>query len=194
MYTEVSLFSNSVILPAIMYNPLNGDKSLNKGSGFYYGFAVADNPASLDIQSNIPQYQPPSNTANLLSFFNQPAATSHMYWLSITDKDKMMYFEVVPSREMLEKQNVPTLYRESNSATELAKRANDRAKPLGRVLSIWHFILTYQNLMRASIAFPSSYFLIINLMRSRCRILKPLISGTSSTNGCKRLLLLQQVQ
>ena len=57
MYTEVSFFSNSVILPAIMYNPLDGSKSLNKGSGFYYGFATSFNTEKLDVKSNLDPYK-----------------------------------------------------------------------------------------------------------------------------------------
>jgi hypothetical protein len=131
MYTELSLFSNSVVLPAIMYNPLNGDQSLNPGSGFYYGFAIKENPNKFTIESNIPKYTPPKN--GILEFFSSEPELHDLYWLSVKGQDRMMYFEVIPSKEMLERRNVPTLYLDEKSAAELKKeRKNDKAQPLGK--------------------------------------------------------------
>lgn len=131
MYTELSLFSNSVVLPAIMYNPLNGDKSLNPGSGFYYGFAIKENPSTYNIETNIPRYTPPKN--GILEFFSSEPKLQTQYWLSITGKDRMMYFEIAPSQEMLERRNVPTLYVDEKSSEQLHReRANNKAQPLGK--------------------------------------------------------------
>jgi hypothetical protein len=141
MYTEVSLFSNSVILPAIMYNPLEGQKNLNPGSGFYYGFAVTDNPANLDVRSNIPAYA----ESGLFDFFKKSEPLADTYWLSITGPERMMYFEVVPSAEMKAKQNIPTLFKDAISGPEvIATRKSDRALPLGKspVNLALHFDLT----------------------------------------------------
>ena len=143
MYTEVSLFSNSVVLPAVMYNPLDGKKSLNTGSGFYYGFAVTKNPKDYKIETNIPKYSKPST--GLFDFFKGAPKVEDNYWLSIAGKDRMMYFEITPSREMLAKGNIPLLYREDAAGTDLLKtRDNDKAAALGKspVNMALHFDLT----------------------------------------------------
>ena len=57
MYTEVSFFSNSVILPAILFNPLDGPKSLNKSSGFYYGFGTTFDMNEAQLKTNLKPYK-----------------------------------------------------------------------------------------------------------------------------------------
>lgn len=45
----------------------------------------------------------------------------------------MMYFEIAPSQEMLERRNVPTLYVDEKSSEQLHReRANNKAQPLGK--------------------------------------------------------------
>jgi hypothetical protein len=132
MYTEVSIFSNSVNLPAVIYNPLDGQKNLNSGSSFYYGFAAATNPKDYSIETNIPLYQPPSSTAALMSLFKQEPKSENFYWLSLAGPDRMMYFEVIPSQEMLELKNLPFLYREDLAGNDLRARTNEKAQPLGK--------------------------------------------------------------
>ena len=53
MYTEVSFFANSVVLPAVMYIPIDGSRFFNDGSGFYYGFALRDNPQDYQLETNL---------------------------------------------------------------------------------------------------------------------------------------------
>jgi len=133
MYTELSLFSNSVVLPAIMYNPLDSDANLNEGSGFYYGFATTENPNTYNIETNIPDYNKYIGNKSLFDMFSKGPKVESRYWLSMTRKDRMMFFEVIPSKDMLKHENIPYLYRENLSAKELrASRKNDKAQPLGK--------------------------------------------------------------
>lgn len=131
MYTEVSLFSNSVLLPAVMYNPLDGSRSLNNGSGFYYGFAINENPKNYKIETNIPPYKSPTNVNSLLNFLKKDEPVQSLYWLAMSGPDRMMYFEVEPSTDMLSKRNVPSLYQEPISGKDALKRPRDKAAPLG---------------------------------------------------------------
>lgn len=131
MYTEVSLFSNSVILPAIMYNPIEGQKTLNQGSGFYYGFGISENPGTLDVNTNIPKYE--AAKSGLFQMFSSPQSTEQTYWLSIKGPKQTMYFEVVPSEPMRKKGNIPSLYTENISAKDAAAvRDNTKAAALGK--------------------------------------------------------------
>jgi len=133
MYTELSLFSNSVVLPAIMYNPLDSETNLNDGSGFYYGFATSDNPSTYDIKTNIPDYNKYIGNKSLFDMFSKKPKVESRYWLSMTSKDRMMFFEVIPSKDMLKHDNIPYLYRENTSSKELrASRENTKAQPLGK--------------------------------------------------------------
>ncbi len=133
MYTELSLFSNSVVLPAIMYNPLESEKNLNDGSGFYYGFATTDRPGEYNVETNIPDYNKYIGDKGLFNLFSKKPDIDNRYWLSMTGKDRMMFFEVIPSKEMLKVGNIPYLYRENLSAAELsASRKNNKARPLGK--------------------------------------------------------------
>jgi len=140
MYTEVSFFSNAVYLPAILYNPLNGKRSLNRGSGFYYGMAMRENPANYKIESNMPPYKP----TGILSVFDGKPTVEPLYWIMASGNDRMLYMEIVPSKEMRAEGAVPTLYREDKSGPEIVGRNRDVAKALGEsnVNMALHFDMT----------------------------------------------------
>ena len=124
MYTEVSFFSNSVLLPAMMYNPIEGEKSLNRGSGFYYGFTLFDNPSIYDVQSNMPIYENPKKFLNM--FRNSPKKEAK-YWLNASRDDRMIYVEIEPSEKMLKDNIIPHLYMNSSDPEKLVQI--DNAKP-----------------------------------------------------------------
>ncbi len=128
MYTEVSFFSNAVFLPAILYNPLNGERSLNRGSGFYYGFAMVEDPGSLEVETNMPKYQAPQ----LLDLFKRSPKTEPFYWISATSKDRMMYVEISPSKEMRAAGNIPAIFIDKTKGDVLKGRPTDKALPLGQ--------------------------------------------------------------
>ena len=127
MYTEVSFFPNSVVLPAILYNPLDGPNALNKGSDFCYGFSVKEHLDSYNIATNMETFEKQSIFSMLKS---QPKKES-LYWLSITKPDRMMYLEVAPSPEMTKVGNIPLLYSEKTDGEFLKSRSNDDPKELG---------------------------------------------------------------
>ena len=126
MYTEVSFFSNSVILPALIDNPLDGQKILNEGSQFYYGFSFLDNPWTLKINTNMPEYQ--ENT--LLDFLRGKKKVKKHYWFTATSDDYMIYVELDPSVQMQRHGNVPMFYKENTPAAQLKARST-AASPLG---------------------------------------------------------------
>lgn len=128
MYTEVSFFSNAVFLPAIMYNPLDGGKSLNQGSGFYYGFQMHDNPSGLNFETNMPNYE----TSSILDFLSGRKKVHPLYWASAYNEDYTIYFEVKPSQQMMQVGNVPMLYKETVDGKALGPRVKDKALPLGK--------------------------------------------------------------
>ena len=128
MYTEVSFFPNSVILPAIMYNPLDGTKSLNEGSGFYYGFALSENPESLKLESTLPLYKEKSH----LDFLMGKKAVLKSYTVSASNSDWFMQMDIQPSAKMIAKGNSPSLYIEKKSALEMSGRPLNRALSLGQ--------------------------------------------------------------
>lgn len=127
MYTEVSFFSNSVVLPAIVDNPLNGKKVLNAGSEFYYGFSIVDNPWTLKIDTNMPEYQENS----LLSFLQRKNKAQPQYWFSATASDYMIYVEFEPSVQMRASGNIPMFYKENTPSAQMKNRETS-AKPLGK--------------------------------------------------------------
>lgn len=132
MYTEVSIFSNSVVLPAVMYNPLDGAKSLNEGSEFYYGFAFHENPKEFSLKTNIPPYQK-SRASFFESFFKKEKPAEPRYWLTMGNPHLMMFLEILPSDQMIKEKNIPYLYLEEASASEMYQnRRNDKASPLGK--------------------------------------------------------------
>lgn len=127
MYTEVSFFSNSVILPAVIQNPLNGKENLNDGSGFYYGFTLSENPKSYDIETNMEPYPPKKN---LLDFFDSKKDLKNKYWISLIAPDKMIYVELKPSKKMLKNKNIPYLYRNNQPGSKLLSIPNNTPQPI----------------------------------------------------------------
>lgn len=128
MYTEVSFFSNSVILPAVMYNPLDGPKSLNSGSGFYYGFSLVQNPGDINVETNMLPYK----ESGFLDFFKSGNKINPLYWISASAKDRMMYVEINPSAQMQKDGIAPMFYLEKKSAAEIKDRGSTSPSPLGK--------------------------------------------------------------
>ena len=128
MYTEISFFSNAVFLPAIMFNPIDGTKSLNRGSGFYYGMSLRDNPSEYEIASNMPEYK----EAGVLDFFKSENKNEPMYWVTASGKDRMLYMEITPSKQMRQQGAIPMLYREDKSGADVGSRSGAVAKPLSK--------------------------------------------------------------
>jgi hypothetical protein len=128
MYTEVSFFSNSVVLPAVMYNPIDGPKSLNPGSGFYYGFALTEGPDAYDVTTNMTSYKP----TGMLDFLRTKPKIEPLYWVAAHNKDRAMYVEIAPSASMQKDGILPMIYLENVSGKGLAPRINDKPLPLGK--------------------------------------------------------------
>jgi hypothetical protein len=153
MYTEISFFSNAVNLPAVIYSPIDGRKSLNDGSGMYYGLALRDNPKDYNIETNMQTFVPP--TANrgqkilesgkdllgkIISKVSENDSPSASYWISMQGKDRSIFFEIAPSSELHESGLMPKIYREEKSSLELKSRDNNVIAPLGQSpvnLGIW---------------------------------------------------------
>lgn len=127
MYTEVSFFSNAVYLPAILYNPLDGKKSLNSGSGFYYGMAMKDNPGLFKIDSNMPAFK----KAGLLDVFSGGGKAESLYWIMASGADRMLYMEISPSKEMRQAGAIPALYKEDQPGAAVKDRGAETPTPLG---------------------------------------------------------------
>lgn len=128
MYTEVSFFSNAVFLPAVMYNPIDGRKALNRGSGFYYGMALRENPKDIKIETNMPDYE----KSSLFRAFGSKPEEQPLYWLSATTPDKLLYVEIIPSLQMRASGAAPMLYREDLSGESVKKRRFDNPGELGK--------------------------------------------------------------
>ncbi|MBI2602950.1 MAG: hypothetical protein HYW48_07835 [Deltaproteobacteria bacterium] len=129
MYTEVSFFSNAVYLPAVIDNPLEGKKALNKGSYFYYGLAVEDSPAALTLESNMPDF---NKKEDFLSLFKGKSTAFDQYWVTTISPDYMVYLEFRPSVQMQKDGNVPFLYVEKVPAKDVVPREKGSAEPLGK--------------------------------------------------------------
>ncbi len=127
MYTEVSFFSNAVYLPAVMYNPIEGRKALNRGSGFYYGMAMRDNPKDIKIDTNMPPYQ----KENILKSLVKNSAVEPLYWLSASTPDRLLYIEIIPSNQMRASGATPMLYREELSGESVKSRRFENPSELG---------------------------------------------------------------
>lgn len=127
MYTEVSFFSNAVYLPAILYNPLDGKKSLNSGSGFYYGMALKDNPTAYKIESNMPAYK----KSGILDMFTGANKAEPLYWITAAGNDRMLYMEISPSKEMRASGAVPMVYREEKPGAAIKDRNREQPSALG---------------------------------------------------------------
>ncbi|MCX6124081.1 MAG: hypothetical protein NTV34_04940, partial [Proteobacteria bacterium] len=142
MYTEISFFSNAVYLPAIMYNPIDGRKSLNSGSGMYYGLALKENPNEYVIDTNMERTVSGDSSQIFESgktFFKkmmnnnkQPPVSKGLYWLSAQGKGRSIYFEITPSEDLQKNGVAPTIYREDVSAADMKGRDNDQVLPLGK--------------------------------------------------------------
>jgi len=128
MYTEVSFFSNAVYLPAILYNPLDGRKSLNRGSGFYYGMALRESPKKFKIETNMPAYRP----SGLLDLFSSTPKVENLYWITASGPDRMLYMEISPSKEMRANGAVPQLYTEDVPGPAVRDRGKEQPEPLGQ--------------------------------------------------------------
>lgn len=127
MYTEVSFFSNAVYLPAILHNPLDGAKSLNRGSGFYYGMALKENPNLFTIESNMPPYQ----EKGIFDLFKTGGKVEKLYWITASGLDRMLYMEISPSKQMHALGAVPQFYREDVASEKIANRNKDVPGGLG---------------------------------------------------------------
>lgn len=120
MYTEVVFFENAIFLPAVLENPIDGKKLLKKDSDFYYGFAMVDNPGSLQIESNMEPY-PEENKLT----------SSKRYWLSTVGNSFQLYLEFEPSVQMIEDKILPNYFIEKKSAKQILKRSK-KPRPLGK--------------------------------------------------------------
>lgn len=140
MFTEVSFFSNALELPAVIENPLDGKKSLNKGSFFYYGFNLNENPKLAKVSSNMEHYK----TASFFDFLNKKPK-SQTYWIKLTSPSFGVYAEMSPSAKMLRSGNVPMFYRKNQSGHEL-KKFKSVTQNLSQSPINLAFILNLQNL------------------------------------------------
>lgn len=126
MYTEVSFFANSVILPAIVDNPFDGPKILNKGSLFYYGFYLKDPPKGLKIETNMPPYKKESALERFFSA--STAGPVDAYWVTALGPSYLVYLEMIPSLQMRKDQNFPMFFIDESSDEDLQKRTDKPAK------------------------------------------------------------------
>ena len=81
----ISLFA---ITTSCRDNPLDGKKSLNKGSYFYYGLALVEKPSVLKAQANMPDFK---ERKSML-----PAAEKNSlghYWATAVSSKYMLYLE-----------------------------------------------------------------------------------------------------
>ena len=130
MYTEVSFFSNSVILPAIIYNPIDGIKSLNKCSGFYYGFALRDSPSHYQFATNMQPFTSAGKSGGMLDFLKKDVPPEKEYWASLIGADRMFYVLMRPSPQMLQDGTIPYYFVSDLQGDELKKRNNNDMKPI----------------------------------------------------------------
>lgn len=127
LYTELSFFSNSVTLPAVFYNPIDGTKSMNRGSGFYYGFTLERNPKTLNIKSNMPDYKPPS----FFDILTPTKEAESLYWLSATTDTNTVYMQIKPSEDLRKAGSIPSLYVDEDPVDKVKARKSNDPKPLG---------------------------------------------------------------
>jgi hypothetical protein len=130
MFTEVSFFANSVVLPAVMFNPIDGTKRLKKGSQFYYGFALRENPKNYKIDTNMPYIDAGKSLSGVFGFQER---AKRNYYASITGKNQMFHLDIKQSRALQRLGNTPKIYKEEQSGPFLLKeRNNNRKLPLGK--------------------------------------------------------------
>jgi hypothetical protein len=153
MYTEISFFSNAVNLPAIVYSPIDGRKSLNEGSGMYYGLALRSNPKDYSIETNMDAYVAPHDNPGrkiiesgktifdkIIGKAHQQDAPPSAYWVSLQGQDRSIFFEITPSPELHTAGLAPKLYREEKNGDEMKSRDNNIVAPLGKSpvnLGVW---------------------------------------------------------
>ncbi len=128
MYTEVSFFGNSVILPAIIDNPLDAKKNLNEGSIFYYGLSLIPNPKDLTIDNNMQKYK---EKAGFNFFKSDPQPDTGLYWIQAKRNEEVILIQITPSLEMRRDGAVPMLYVEDKPGSDLKSRTKNPA-PLGK--------------------------------------------------------------
>ncbi|MCY4380479.1 MAG: hypothetical protein OXC40_02780, partial [Proteobacteria bacterium] len=128
MYTEVSFFDNSVMLPTLMHNPLDGKRTLNQGSGFYYGFAMPFNMQLLNPQSNMLPY----SLQKRRKLFHKETPVKRLYRLKIDNDIFVMYILVEPSKKMIERNNKFEYYLEYGNPLPIMQRPWERPLPLGK--------------------------------------------------------------
>ncbi|MBF0443027.1 MAG: hypothetical protein HQK54_14055, partial [Oligoflexales bacterium] len=130
MYTEVSFFSNSVILPAVIDNPINPKTTLNDGSGFYYGFVFRDNPLESDFTTNMKLYPPKMDLFEMfMASSTQPDRSR--FWLCMMDKSKMIYLELKLSKKMYDGKNYPFLYTQNLGGAALPRYSDQNSDLAG---------------------------------------------------------------
>jgi hypothetical protein len=141
MYTEISFFSNAVYLPAIIYNPIDGRKSLNPGSTMFYGLALRDNPSQYSVDTNMTPA--PLDQSSFMSsgrsFLNRfmskkldEKASQGLYWLSAQGNNRSIYLEITPSEPLQSDGVQPMFYKEDVSSQDMKNRSNDDVLPLGK--------------------------------------------------------------
>ena len=127
MYTEVSFFSNAVVLPTVLHNPIDGQKLLSEGSNFYYGFNLTQGLGAFKVNTNIDSAQ---NSKPKITKTEQSSG-KEAFWLSLEGESNMFFMEIEPSESMTSKGNTPKLYTEVVSPQSLSKRDNSDPLPLG---------------------------------------------------------------
>lgn len=126
MYTEVSFFDNSIMLPTILHNPLDGHRSLNKGSGFYYGLGMLYDMASLNPKTNMEPYR---LKPKLLT---SPPKVQQLYQLNIHQDAFLLNLMIEPSIKMIQRGNHLQHYLEPGSPQSILSRRWDKPLPLGK--------------------------------------------------------------
>ncbi len=127
MFTEVSFYSNSVELPAILYSPIDGEKTLNTGSHFYYGIALVDEPSSYKIDTNMMNFEAKPSMFN----FSGPRLAP-LYWLSLVRPDHTIYMEIQPSVNLQKRGVQPYFYSNNKKAADFQSISNNDMLPLGK--------------------------------------------------------------
>ena len=126
MYTEVSFFENSIMLPTILHNPLDGNRTLNPGSGFYYGLGMPYNVALLNPKSNMQPYPVKPK------LFGQTPKVFPLYQLNIDNDAFLLNLIIEPSLKMIRRGNNLQYYLEPGNPDNILQRKWNKALPLGQ--------------------------------------------------------------
>lgn len=126
MYTEVSFFENSIVLPTILHNPLDGHRTLNRGSGFYYGLGMPYNMTRLNPKSNMKPYSAKTK------MFNKPPPVHELYQLNISHHLFLLNLMIEPSAKMIRRGNVLQYYLEPGDPYFILQRNWNKPLPLGK--------------------------------------------------------------